>query len=98
MALLLETLPADHPTRGFYEQLFKEMTGAVLAAQQPDGLWHPSLLDPDSIQDYGTGALLLVFTHPDAAGKVAYRAGFAWAADGAISTSGQWLDFLKQPQ
>jgi unsaturated rhamnogalacturonyl hydrolase len=45
LALLLEHLPADHPTRGFYEKVFKEMTTAILAVQQPDGLWHPSMLD-----------------------------------------------------
>jgi unsaturated rhamnogalacturonyl hydrolase len=45
LALMLEHLPKDHPKRGFYENLFKEMTTAILAAQQPDGLWHPSLLD-----------------------------------------------------
>lgn len=49
LALLLEHLPADHPTRDFYERLFKEMSGAVLAAQQDDGLWRPSLLDPEQI-------------------------------------------------
>jgi unsaturated rhamnogalacturonyl hydrolase len=49
LPLLLESLPADHTTRGFYENLFKEMTGAVVAAQQPDGLWHPSMLDPNEI-------------------------------------------------
>jgi rhamnogalacturonyl hydrolase YesR len=49
LALLLEHLPKDHPKRGFYESLFKEMTTAILAAQQPDGLWHPSLLDPQEI-------------------------------------------------
>ena len=49
LALMLEHLPANHPTRGFYEKLFKEMTGAILAAQQPDGLWRPSLLDVEQI-------------------------------------------------
>jgi rhamnogalacturonyl hydrolase YesR len=49
LALMLEHLPKDHPKRGFYETLFKEMTTAILAAQQPDGLWHPSLLDPQEI-------------------------------------------------
>ena len=49
LALMLEHLPKDHPKRGFYEKLFKEMTTAILAAQQPDGLWHPSLLDPQEI-------------------------------------------------
>lgn len=46
LALMLDHLPKDHPKRGFYETLFKEMTSAILAAQQPDGLWRPSLLDP----------------------------------------------------
>jgi rhamnogalacturonyl hydrolase YesR len=46
LALMLEHLPKDHARRGFYEKLFKEMTTAVLAAQQEDGLWRPSLLDP----------------------------------------------------
>jgi unsaturated rhamnogalacturonyl hydrolase len=49
IALLLEHLPTDHPTRGFYEKLFKDMTTAVLAAQQPDGLWYPSMLDSEEI-------------------------------------------------
>ncbi len=49
IALMLEHLPADHPTRGFYEELFKEMTTAILTAQQPNGLWHPSMLDPEEV-------------------------------------------------
>ena len=49
LALTLEHLPNDHPRRPFYENLFKAMTTAILAAQQPDGLWHPSLLDPKEI-------------------------------------------------
>src|SRR5690606_29574641 len=43
LALLLETLPEDHPTRDFYVSLFREMTTAVIETQQPDGFWYPSL-------------------------------------------------------
>lgn len=49
LALMLEHLPKDHPKRAFYETLFQEMTTAIVAAQQADGLWHPSLLDPKEI-------------------------------------------------
>ena len=49
LCLLLEALPNDHPARGLYEKRFKEMTASVLAAQQADGLWRPSLLDPEQI-------------------------------------------------
>ena len=56
LALVLEKLPKDWPTRPFYENLFKEMTEAVLAAQQPEGLWRPSLLDPKLVDIGETSA------------------------------------------
>jgi len=66
LCLTLEHLPADHPTRGFYENLFREMTTAVLKAQQADGLWRPSLLDPEEIP------------HGEASGSGFYTFGLAW--------------------
>lgn len=62
LALLLETLPADWPTRPFYENLFREMCVSVLAAQQADGLWTPSLLDPAQVRVGETsGSAFFVF-------------------------------------
>jgi len=58
LALMLEHLPSDHPTRGFYEDLFRKMTVVILANQQTDGLWRPSLLDPGQVplgETSGTG-------------------------------------------
>ncbi len=46
---ILEHLPPHHPSRKFYEDLFRDMTIGILKAQQPDGLWRPSLLDPDEV-------------------------------------------------
>ncbi|WP_161554933.1 glycoside hydrolase family 88/105 protein [Ereboglobus luteus] len=45
---VLQTLPADDSARPRFEQQFKEMAAAVLACQQPDGLWRASMLDPAS--------------------------------------------------
>ena len=45
---VLQLLPANDPSRTRFERLFQDMAGAVLKAQQPDGLWHASLLDPAS--------------------------------------------------
>lgn len=45
---VLQYLPMNHPDRPRFEQQFKDMAAAVLACQQPDGLWRSSLLDPDS--------------------------------------------------
>ncbi len=62
LALLLETLPADHANRPFYLDLFREMTGAVLASQQPDGFWYPNLADPAEIaQGEASGTGFFVF-------------------------------------
>jgi rhamnogalacturonyl hydrolase YesR len=45
---MLQYLPANHPDRARFEQLFKDMAEKILACQQPDGLWRASLLDPES--------------------------------------------------
>src|SRR6201999_1052746 len=44
----LQYLPLNHPDRPRFEQLFKDMADKVLLCQQPDGLWHSSLLDPEN--------------------------------------------------
>jgi len=46
LPIILRDLPADWPTRAFYVNLYKEMAAAIKQAQQPDGAWRPSLLDP----------------------------------------------------
>ncbi len=45
---VLQYLPMNHSDRPRFEQLFKDMADKILTCQQPDGLWRPSLLDPDS--------------------------------------------------
>jgi rhamnogalacturonyl hydrolase YesR len=45
---MLQYLPANHPDRPRFEQLFKDMAEKILTCQQPDGLWRASLLDPES--------------------------------------------------
>jgi rhamnogalacturonyl hydrolase YesR len=48
LARVLQTMPPDFAGRAFYEQQFKEMAVKIVSLQQPDGLWHSSLLDPAS--------------------------------------------------
>jgi rhamnogalacturonyl hydrolase YesR len=55
---VLQYLPKNHPTRARYVQLLKTMAAAVARAQGPDGLWRPSLLDPQEApvpETSGTG-------------------------------------------
>lgn len=47
LARVLDELPMSYPSRPRYEELFRNMAGALAESQQPDGLWHPSLADPE---------------------------------------------------
>lgn len=49
LALTLERFPESHAFRPFLENLFMEMTSGIIKAQQEDGLWRPSLRDPEQI-------------------------------------------------
>jgi rhamnogalacturonyl hydrolase YesR len=66
---VLQYLPANHPDRPRFEQLFKDMAGKILLCQPPDGLWRASLLDP---QGYPT---------PEASGSALFTYGFAWGVN-----------------
>ncbi|QBE61910.1 glycoside hydrolase family 88 protein [Pseudoduganella lutea] len=46
---ILTYLPKNHSSRGYYEALFRDMTIGILKTQQADGLWRPSLLDPEEV-------------------------------------------------
>lgn len=46
LARVLARFPQEHPDYPRYVALYRRMMDAVLAAQQPDGLWRPGLLDP----------------------------------------------------
>ena len=59
---VLQYLPANHPDRPRFEQLFKDMAAKVVALQQPDGLWHASLLDPADYPEKETSGSAL-FTY-----------------------------------
>ena len=49
LADLLEAMPVNYPMRSFYLELFQKISSAIVAAQQSDGLWYPSLKDPRQI-------------------------------------------------
>lgn len=49
--LILENLPADHPSRGYYIEIFCQMAERVIDTQDRSGSWHASLLDPATYPD-----------------------------------------------
>lgn len=63
---MLEYLPANHPDRPRFEQLFRDMAGKIVACQQPDGLWRASLEDPGD------------YPMPEVSGSALFAYGLAW--------------------
>lgn len=45
LAIIIDHLPEDYPSRSFYITLFREMMGKIALLQDKQGFWHPSLLD-----------------------------------------------------
>ncbi len=66
MVRVLEIMPADAPHRAEYETMFKNMAGALLKIQRPDGFWNVSLHDPTN------------FGGPETSGTAFFVYGFAW--------------------
>ncbi|MDQ8201840.1 glycoside hydrolase family 88 protein [Pelagicoccus sp. SDUM812003] len=84
LALLLDVLPEDDLSYPFYENLFLEMTEGVVAAQQPDGLWRPSLRDPQQVK---TG---------EASGTGFFVYGLAWGINrGLLDRETYWPNVVN---
>lgn len=69
---MLETMPADYPSRDRYVSLFKEMSEKIATLQQPDGSWHVSLLDPRA------------YDHPETSGTGFYCYALAWGINNGL--------------
>ena len=63
---VLDVLPADSPHRAEYEQMLKDMAGALIPRQRGDGFWNCSLDDPN---DFGG---------KETSGTALFAYGMAW--------------------
>jgi unsaturated rhamnogalacturonyl hydrolase len=48
LALVLERMPENYPSRAKYVEQYRQMAERIAGLQQADGLWRASLLDPGS--------------------------------------------------
>jgi beta-galactosidase len=84
LAEVLDGLPGDHPSREFYLDVFRQMSPAILQAQQPDGLWYPSLHDSQHVPIGETsGTALFLF-------------GMAWGVDQGILDRETYLTAIER--
>lgn len=66
LCLIIDNLPANHPTKPFYTGLFIEMMERIARLQDKSGFWHPSLLDPVS------------YPMPESSSSAFFTYGLAW--------------------
>lgn len=71
-ANVLKALPKNDPLRPKYEALFKEMAARIAQLQQPDGLWKPSLLDPQH------------YPLPEISGSAFFAYGLTWGVNNGL--------------
>jgi len=72
LARILATLPADSPSRPYYQDLFLKMSRKLVLLQKPDGSWAPLLLDRRTD------------TLPETSGTGFFTAGLAWGVKAGL--------------
>jgi rhamnogalacturonyl hydrolase YesR len=75
LARILEHLPKSNARYNDYANLMKEMAAALKPLQQPDGLWRPSLLDPEEVP------------HPETSASAFFCYAMAWGIHNGILDS-----------
>ena len=84
LAHVLELMPADYPSRSRYEIQFKEMAAKIASLQQPDGMWHASLLDPAS------------YPEKEASGSGFYVFALAWGINHKLLDRATYLPIVDK--
>jgi rhamnogalacturonyl hydrolase YesR len=84
LARVMEVMPPDYPHRKFYEQQFKEMAARIASLQPADGLWQPSLLDPES------------YPLPETSGSGFFTFGMAWGINHGLLPRAQFEPVVRK--
>ncbi|RZJ85379.1 MAG: glycoside hydrolase family 88 protein [Massilia sp.] len=79
LARVLSDLPADDPHRGEYVERLQAMAAALLAAQQPEGYWTRSLIDPA----HAPG--------PETSGTAFFTYGLLWGINNGVLPRDRYL-------
>ncbi len=81
---VLEYLPADDPHRPRYVEQLRTMAAALAEAQQDDGLWRTSLLDPESFPD------------PETSGSGFFCFAIAWGVNEGVLDRATYLPVARR--
>ena len=82
IARILTDLPADHPSRGRYETLFKDMAARLVSLQGAQGSWPVSLLEPQET--------------PETSGTGFFVYGLAWGVRHGLLSASDYLPTVRR--
>ncbi len=84
LARVLDELPADDPHRAQYVARFQDMARALKRAQQPEGYWTRSLLDPQ----HAPG--------PETSGTAFFTYGYLWGINHGVLARDEYLPVVRK--
>ncbi len=84
LAKVLKDLPKNYPHRNLFLNRYLTMAKALKAAQQPDGYWTRSLLDPQ----YAPG--------PETSGTAFFTFGMLWGINNGILSKAEYLPVAQK--
>jgi rhamnogalacturonyl hydrolase YesR len=84
LAMILNDLPKTHPSYSYYKDLYLRMSPAVVASQDKQGSWHPSMLDLDA------------YPMPDNSASGLFLYGIAWGLNHQMLTGKVYEDAAQK--
>jgi unsaturated rhamnogalacturonyl hydrolase len=84
LARVLEHLPKSNPKYNDYVNLMREMAAALKPLQGADGLWRPSLLDPEEVP------------HPETSASAFFCYAMAWGINNNILDAATYTPVVKK--
>ncbi|MBS1805685.1 MAG: glycoside hydrolase family 88 protein [Acidobacteria bacterium] len=84
LAMVLDRMPADYPSRSKYIEQYKQMAERIGALQPADGVWRASLLDPGS------------YPNPEMSGTAFFTYGLAWGIHHGLLDRKKYLPIVMK--
>ena len=84
LAMVLERMPDNYPSRAKYLDQYRQMAERIAGLQQSDGLWRASLLDPAS------------YPNPEISGSAFFTYAMAWGINHGVLERKKYLPVVEK--
>jgi unsaturated rhamnogalacturonyl hydrolase len=84
LAMVLDRMPQNYPSRAKYVEQYKQMAERIAALQPSDGVWRASLLDPAS------------YPNPEISGTAFFTYGLAWGIHHGLLDRKKYLPIVEK--